>query len=154
MPEPAIVCFAEWETRGKLAFERWNDIKVAQIHQKKHMQELGIIKFVEHGNNIEECPDLPEAAVVEVGVKSGGGSLILALFLPALGLEPPAQCPGAFLLPRGLPEAIMYYITQGMEGNGNCRRGKVIIRLVSLFHTAWELLSKTGWDCPSKTSGF
>lgn len=41
--------------------------------------------------------------------KGRSGELVaLPLFLPAFGLEPPADCPGAFLLPEGLPGAIIH----------------------------------------------
>ena len=56
--------------------------------------------------------DPPTAGLVvsaEAEVESTSDkSSVVAFFLPAPGLEPPAECPGAFLLPEGLPGAIFH----------------------------------------------
>jgi hypothetical protein len=59
----------------------------------------------------EHC-DSPTAGVgvfTEAELESTSDkSSAVAFFLPAFGLEPPAECPGAFLLPEGLPGAILH----------------------------------------------
>jgi hypothetical protein len=69
-------------------------------------------------------------------------SSAVAFFLPAFGLEPPAECPGAFLLPEGLPGPIFHSSScKVQEGWGEEQQSRDNL-MVDAFDQAWENISQ------------
>lgn len=64
-------------------------------------------------------------------------SSAVAFFLPAVALEPPAECPGAFLVPGGLPGAILHSSSCRVQGGWWLQQSRDN-QMVDAFDQAWE----------------